>query len=88
METLEKAHKHEPDTEEYKKLYTRGTKIMEIYNRLGKCSDKDKILKEAREELYDKEFINKLDNALKKVRPFTDYMSNVLTTDENGESLL
>ena len=39
-------------------------------------------------EVCDPEFINKLDNALKKVRPFTDYMSNVLTTDENGESLL
>ena len=34
------------------------------------------------------EFINKLENALKKVRPFVDYMSDVLTTDENGESLI
>ncbi len=33
------------------------------------------------------EFINKLENALKMVRPFVDYMSDVLTTDENGESL-
>jgi P4 family phage/plasmid primase-like protien len=61
IETLEKAHKHEQDSEEYKKLYTRGTKIMEIYMRLGNCTDKDKILKEAREELYDKDFLNKLD---------------------------
>ena len=33
------------------------------------------------------EFINKLENALKMVRPFVEYMSDVLTTDENGESL-
>ena len=32
-------------------------------------------------------FINKLEYALKRVKPFTDYMSDVLTTDENGESL-
>ena len=38
-------------------------------------------------EICDTGFINKLENALKKVRPFTDYMSDVLTTDENGESL-
>jgi len=38
-------------------------------------------------EVCDTGFINKLENALKKVRPFTDYMSDVLTTDENGESL-
>ena len=38
-------------------------------------------------EVCDTGFINKLENALKKVKPFTDYMSDVLTTDENGESL-
>jgi len=38
-------------------------------------------------EICDTGFINKLENALKKVKPFTDYMSDVLTTDENGESL-
>lgn len=32
-------------------------------------------------------FIDELEKALKKVKPFTDYMSDVLTTDENGESL-
>ena len=39
------------------------------------------------EEVCEQQFINKLDNALKMVRPFTDYMSDVLTSDENGESL-
>ena len=38
-------------------------------------------------EICDTGFINKLENALKKVKPFTDYMSDILTTDENGESL-
>ena len=39
------------------------------------------------EEVCEPQFINKLENALEKVRPFTDYMSDVLTSDENGESL-
>ena len=39
------------------------------------------------EEVFEPQFINKLENALKTVRPFTDYMSDVLTSDENGESL-
>lgn len=39
------------------------------------------------EEVCEPQFINKLENALKMVRPFTDYMSDVLTSDENGESL-
>ena len=38
-------------------------------------------------EVCEPQFINKLENALKIVRPFTDYMSDVLTSDENGESL-
>ena len=38
-------------------------------------------------EVCEPKFINKLENALKIVRPFTDYMSDVLTSDENGESL-
>jgi uncharacterized protein (TIGR02453 family) len=38
-------------------------------------------------EVCEPQFINKLENALKTVRPFTDYMSDVLTSDENGESL-
>jgi uncharacterized protein (TIGR02453 family) len=39
------------------------------------------------EEVCELQFINKLENALKMVRPFTDYMSDVLTSDENGEPL-
>ena len=39
------------------------------------------------EEVCEPQFINKLENALEKVKPFTDYMSDVLTSDENGESL-
>jgi uncharacterized protein (TIGR02453 family) len=38
-------------------------------------------------EVCEPQFINKLENALKMVRPFTDYMSDVLTSDENGEPL-
>ena len=38
-------------------------------------------------EVCDLWFIDELEKALKKVKPFTDYMSDVLTTDENGESL-
>ena len=39
------------------------------------------------EEVCEPQFINKLENALKMVRPFTDYMSDILTSDENGEPL-
>ena len=39
-------------------------------------------------EVCEKNFINKLQDSIKKVRPFVNYMSEVLTTDENGESLL
>ncbi len=39
-------------------------------------------------EVCEKNFINKLQDSIKKVRPFINYMSEVLTTDENGESLL
>ena len=39
-------------------------------------------------EVCEKNFIDRLEKSLKKVRPFVDYMSEVLTTDENGESLL
>ena len=39
------------------------------------------------EEVCEPQFINKLENALKMVRPFTNYMSDVLTSDENGEPL-
>ena len=39
-------------------------------------------------EVCEKNFINKLQDSIKKVRPFVNYMSEVLTTDENGESLI
>jgi uncharacterized protein (DUF2461 family) len=39
-------------------------------------------------EVCEEGFIDKVEDALKKVRPFVDYMSEVLTTDENGQSLL
>ena len=39
-------------------------------------------------EVCEKNFIVSLEESIKKVRPFVDYMSEVLTTDENGESLL
>ena len=39
-------------------------------------------------EVCEKNFVDRLEESLKKVRPFVDYMSEVLTTDENGESLL
>ena len=38
-------------------------------------------------EICEPNFVNRLEDALKKVKPFTNYMSDVLTTDENGESL-
>ena len=39
-------------------------------------------------EVCQKNFIDRVEEAIKKARPFVDYMSEVLTTDENGESLL
>ena len=39
-------------------------------------------------EVCQKNFIEKIEKAIKKARPFVDYMSEVLTTDENGESLV
>ncbi len=39
-------------------------------------------------EVLDIDFINKVDKSFKAVRPFFDYMSDVLTTDLNGVSLL
>jgi len=34
------------------------------------------------------DFIDRVEEAIKKVQPFVNYMSEVLTTDENGESIL
>ena len=40
------------------------------------------------EEVLAPDFALKLSNTFKQLRPFFDYMSEVLTTDANGESLL
>lgn len=39
-------------------------------------------------EVLDVNFINEVDRSFKKIRPFFDYMSEVLTTDLNGVSLI
>jgi uncharacterized protein (TIGR02453 family) len=40
------------------------------------------------QEVLDQNFIHLIDYYFRSIRPFFDYMSNVLTTDLNGESLL
>ena len=39
-------------------------------------------------EVCEEEFIDKVENAFNKARPYLDYMSELLTTDDNGESIL
>lgn len=39
-------------------------------------------------EVCDKDFINKVEKAFLLIRPFFDYMTEILTTDENGESII
>ncbi len=39
-------------------------------------------------EVIDPDFLNNVNKTFKAIRPFFDYMSDVLTTDMNGESLL
>ncbi len=39
-------------------------------------------------EALSPDFADKVNDAFKGIRPFFDYMSNVLTTDKNGESIL
>ncbi len=39
-------------------------------------------------EVLAKDFLQKLNQSFKNMRPFLDYMSDVLTTDENGISLV
>ena len=39
-------------------------------------------------EVCDKDFINKVEEAFLLIRPFFDYMTEILTTDENGESII
>jgi uncharacterized protein (TIGR02453 family) len=38
-------------------------------------------------EVLEKGFIDKIELSLKAIRPFLNYMTDILTTDENGESL-
>ena len=39
-------------------------------------------------EVLNKNFVNQVDDAFKALRPYFDYMSEVLTTDLNGVSLI
>ena len=39
-------------------------------------------------EVLDDDFLNEVDESFKAIRPFFDYMSDVLTTGLNGESLI
>lgn len=39
-------------------------------------------------EILEPDFLNRVDDAFKTIRPYFDYMSDVLTTNLNGESLL
>jgi uncharacterized protein (DUF2461 family) len=40
------------------------------------------------QEVLTPDFINQMNTVFKSIRPFFDYMSEVLTTDLNGESLV
>lgn len=39
------------------------------------------------QKVCQKDFIDKIEIAIKEIRPFLDYMSDILTTDKNGEPL-
>ena len=45
-------------------------------------------IKYSDQEVLNDTFIEKLNLAIKTVRPFVDYMSEILTTNENGESII
>ena len=45
-------------------------------------------IKYSDQEVLNDTFIEKLNIAIKTVRPFVDYMSEILTTNENGESII
>ena len=51
----------DPDSEEYKLIYGRAGKVLDIAFTLGTTKDKDNIMKEAREIFYNPEFLDKLD---------------------------
>lgn len=40
------------------------------------------------DEVTSKDFLNTIDDSFKAIRPFFDYMSDVLTTNLNGESII
>ena len=44
-------------------------------------------IKYSDKEVLEKRYIDKIELSLKTIRPFLNYMTDVLTTDENGESL-
>jgi uncharacterized protein (TIGR02453 family) len=46
------------------------------------------IKKYTDQEVLEANFLNKVDDAFKAIRPYFDYMSDVLTTDLNGVSLI
>ena len=46
------------------------------------------MVRYTQEDVAAADFLDRLDTALQAVRPFVDYMSAVLTTNANGESLL
>jgi uncharacterized protein (DUF2461 family) len=39
-------------------------------------------------EVLDKNFVNEINKSFKAIRPFFDYVSYVLTTNLNGESII
>ena len=51
----------DPDSEEYKLIYGRAGKVLDIAFTLGTTKDKDNIMKEAKELFYNTEFLDKLD---------------------------
>jgi P4 family phage/plasmid primase-like protien len=51
----------DPESEEYKLVSGRATKILDIAMILGSTKDKDNIMKEARELFYNPEFLERLD---------------------------
>ncbi len=46
------------------------------------------IKKYTDKEVMNEDFLNEVNSAFKIIRPYFDYMSDVLTTNLNGESLL
>ena len=51
----------DPDSEDYKLIYGRAGKVLDIAFTLGTTKDKDNIMKEAKELFYNPEFLDKLD---------------------------